>query len=135
HLITGGNRWPSLLVAPNTELERNSSSSQCRQADSGCAGPDDRLFRLVRQPSEWGNQKNSKCSFSLISSGSLAITSDQRIGSSRACSKNAGSTRKVTAVSKPSAPSPTLAAANRSAGPCSAEHVTMLPSASTNSRP
>ncbi len=58
------------------------------------------------------------------------MTSAQAIGSSRAVSRKAGTTRKVTAVSTPSAPRPIRAAWNRSAS-WSAEQDTMLPSAST----
>ncbi len=115
-------------------LDRNSSSSAYRNLLSGLAGPSLRLFRLVRQPCVCGNQKNSKCSLSAVSSSSLPMTSSHCIGSSRASSKNAGTTANVTAVSTPSAPRPTLAAANMS-GFCCAEHDAIVPSASTISRP
>ena len=73
------------------------------------------------------------------------MTCDQLIGSSRASSRKAGTTRKVTAVTMPSAPRPTRAASNRftplpsaNVSPPSgdsAEQVTIRPSASTSSRP
>ena len=76
-----------------------------------------------------------------VSSSSRAITSDHRIGSSRASSRNAGTTRNVTAVSTPSAPRPTRAASNRPGGGCdraagrTQADTSTRPSARTSSRP
>ena len=111
---SAGRRLVRWLLQPKTRFERNSSSSQARNRDSGSAGSRLRLLRLVSSRSVCGNQYISKCSLLAASSSKRSSASSQRIGASWAARVNSGSTRSVTEVRMPSAPRPIRASASTS---------------------
>ena len=129
-----GRRLVRRLLQPKTRLERNSSSSQPRNRDSGSAGSTLRLLRLVSSRSVCGNQYISKCSLAAASSSKRSSASSQSIGASWAARVNSGSTLSVTDVRMPRAPSPIRASASTS-GFSSASARSRVPSPVTISRP
>ena len=129
-----GRRLVRRLLQPKTRFERNSSSSQARNRESGSAGSRVRLLRLVSNRSVCGNQYISKCSLLSTSSSKRSRASSQRIGASWAARVNIGSTRSVTEVRMPSAPRPIRARASTS-GFSSASARSRVPSPVTISRP
>ncbi|CAB4588818.1 unannotated protein [freshwater metagenome] len=85
---------------------------QCLKGLGIDTGSSVRLLRLVSAHLVWGIQKNSKWSLPSTCSSNCSTRSSKRCAPSTARKRNAGTTRRVTRLTMPSAPTPTRAAWN-----------------------
>ncbi len=121
--MTPGARLPAAVSAPNTVLDRKSSSSQLRNRESGWASErsaSSRVSRLTSSRSVWGNQYMSAWWLPATISSKEPRATSHDIGCSSASSRKSGSTAKVTRVRIPRAPRPTRAI-SRTSALCSGE--------------
>ena len=93
-----------------------------------------RVFRLTSARSVWGIQKNSAWSVLSAHSSKHSTTSSTKSTSSTALRLNAGTQTRVTSVTMPSAPRPTLATCRRS-GSVVRSQLTTVPSPATMRSP
>src|SRR3954447_21405427 len=112
--MAAGTRRASRLTAWKARLSSSTSFTYARAAGGSRTGASVRSLARVSATSEGGNVKNSKWSCASARAPTSASTSASGSGPSTARSRKAGTQRKVTATTTPSAPTPTRPARSRS---------------------